>query len=113
MTLKTMDPQEILELLEGEVDVLTPAAEDDAALYANTTCPNCHTKGCQKEIDPVRAVETEDGIELILPFGPDSPIALGHAVCVECGTEFDPHTGVIRRAENVMIHDPHSDPHQS
>jgi hypothetical protein len=112
MTLKTMDPDLIRELLSQEVDVLTPAAEADAALYANAACPNCHARGCRKETEAIKTVETEEGVELIFPFGSDSLISLGHSVCVECNTEFDPRTGLIRHAENVMIHDPHSDPHR-
>ena len=108
MTLKTMDPDTIRDLIKGQPDVLTAAAESDARLYNEAVCPSCGNQGCHKLMDPPRVVPGPDGGPMVVssPFG-NAPLPHGHAKCPSCETEFDPTTGVIRSSPPFMIHEPH------
>ena len=74
----TMDEQTRLKLLEGHVDVLTPAAEEQSKRLASVRCPNCGVRPCQPFIDCAR------------PFvsGEVPPRKLLN--CTNCSVTFDP-----------------------
>jgi hypothetical protein len=108
--LKPMDPALLYQLVNSEPDVLTKAAEEDEAIYKKARCPICSRDGCTKKIEAPLIVEAEGGMTMIrTPFG-DGPLPHGYAHCGNCGTDFDPHTGIVRKTEASIIAGPQSDP---
>jgi hypothetical protein len=96
---KTMDPDVIRQLIEGEPNVLEDAVKEDHEIYKKARCPKCFAKNCQKKTDAPKIIMSEEGPQVVSsPFNSDSVIAEGHAQCLECGTEFYPETGLIRDA---------------
>ena len=92
-----MDPAEIQALIADEPDVLTPLAREEAQRFDNLPCPACGSRGATRVVQEARVVDGPQGTHLVLPFD-DKPLAKCHAVCNACDTEFDPETGLIRRA---------------
>jgi hypothetical protein len=111
MAIKTMDPDKIRELIEGQPNIIAEAVDLETTLYATATCPNCFDKGADKLIDNPKIVAGPDGQPVVVnsPFSSGRPLARGYAKCRACGTEYDPESGVIRRAgyEPVMTDEPH------
>lgn len=79
-----MKAEEVLKLLEGVPDVITPAVEARRKLFAHSKCPACGGN-VQPEItaDDVRRVRADE----VVPYG--------KARCVACGCLFDVDTGLI------------------
>lgn len=89
-----MTPQRIREILDttnekGEklyVDVLTSLAEKEEVFFKSSSCPKCGTFSSVPFLNTRR------------PFTPESPLPNKLLRCVVCGTEFDPHTGLVTLA---------------
>ena len=93
-------------MIEGEEDILTPEIKAEEALYRNTRCPMCGKGECEKRLNPVRSIVDDDGnTALITPFG-SGMLPEGYAHCINCGTDFNPYTGMIFKTEASMIHGP-------
>ena len=110
MNFKPMDQSLVQTLLEGHEDILTKAAAQEEIIFRQASCPNCGLQGIQKRVDPPRLVAGPSGEPEIMstPFG-SGPLVRAYGYCPSCGTEFDPHTGIIRRLA-TMTPEPHSDP---
>jgi hypothetical protein len=110
---KTMDPDQIRELIADEPDIITEAVQREEQVYRNAACPVCHERGCEKELEPTVVIPAEDGSPQIVasPFSSDHPLPRGYAVCRTCGTKFDPYSGVIREAAPFMTHEPQTGHH--
>jgi hypothetical protein len=68
-------------MLEGEVDILTPAMEVEETFLQGVPCVKCGTRPCLATIDARK------------PFaGGLLPRRL--MVCPNCKLEFEPHTGI-------------------
>jgi hypothetical protein len=107
MVFKTMDQAVIRKLLEEQEDILTPAIKSDRAFFNNTRCPMCGEGECQKKSYEPK-IEIGDNGEPIVrqsSFG-SGPLADGYAHCIDCGTDFNPYTGMIFSTEVSMIHGP-------
>lgn len=105
--LKTMDQALARKLIEGEDDILTPEIKAEEKLYENTRCPMCGQGGCEKRVSPPRTVQDENGdLLLVSPFNTSSLLPDGFAHCINCGTNFNPLTGMIYKTEASMIHGP-------
>lgn len=111
MTLKTMNPGTVWELINEVEDVITPAVAQEDAVFKTTSCPICGSQDIQKRIDAPKVVLGPDGdpVVAVSPFG-RGPLPRSYASCTVCGTEFDPRTGIIRHGAPVMIRGPHEDP---
>ena len=82
MSFKTLDPEVVLKLLEGQEDVLTPEVKKLEAFYRQFKCPNC--KGSvRKEYSSGHAFSD-----------PDTLVARALLRCIECDHLFDPHSGM-------------------
>jgi hypothetical protein len=105
--LKPMDPNLTRQLLEQHQDVLSAEIKAEEALYRNTQCPMCGSGECQKKIRAPKIGMDEDGLPTIVvsPFG-SGPLPDGYAHCLNCGTDFNPHTGMVFRTEASMISGP-------
>ena len=104
--LKPMDPDTIRQMLDGEEDILTPAAKAEDAHYRATRCPVCNEGGCIKVISEIRVELNELGETEIIqsPFSSLEPLPQGYARCIHCDTEFNPYTGMIYQTAASMIH---------
>ena len=109
-----MDPDLIRTLIADEPDTLTEAAQKEAELYANVACPMCYQNGAEKRIPPPRFEISEDGLPELASsaFSPNRLLPVGYAHCLHCGTDFDPHSGLIRNTEATITVVPGSDPRQ-
>jgi hypothetical protein len=107
-----MDPDIARALIAEEPDTLTEAARKEAELYANIACPMCYQNGAEKRIPPPRFEISEDGLPQLASssFSPNRPLPVGYAHCLHCGTDFDPHSGLIRQTDVSLIAGPESDP---
>lgn len=103
-----MDPEVIRQMLEGQEDILTPAAKAEDKLYQNTQCPICGERGCQKVIRAPKVKVNQAGEPELIesPFNSSDPLPQGHAQCTHCDTEFNPLTGMIFHSDASMIHAP-------
>jgi hypothetical protein len=79
---KPMDPEEVLKLLEGHENILTPAVEENERFFRTLSCPSCGG-AVVPFVDPSRPLFREG------EFLPNYM-----ARCRECGTEFEPYTGI-------------------
>lgn len=112
MIYDTMDPEVIKEIISGEADAISDALKEEALLYGGVRCPNCGSQGATKKMDPPTVLTGPEGPIIVnSPFKSDSPLVCGYAHCPSCGADFDPYTGVIRRAEQSLISCPPSNPH--
>lgn len=119
-----MDPDKIRELLSQHEDTLSQEIEEDRKLFSECRCPACMDKNSVKRIYAPKVVPGMDGTPQLLesPFAPEDPLPQGYAHCMGCGTDYNPHTGIILRSEESLIeppepmdpafrlHVPHSDP---
>jgi hypothetical protein len=103
--LRSMDPNTIRELLASHTDTLTPEIKAEEAFYRNTQCPMCGSGGCKKLIRAPKVLIGEDGGQEIVqsPFGMSS-LPEGYAHCLNCGTDFNPHTGMVYGTDASIIH---------
>jgi len=109
MHFKTMDPDLVRQLIADQPDIISEAAEREAQLYRNARCPMCLEQGCEKRFDAPKIIVTPDGPTVVSsPFG-KGLLVKGYAICMSCGTQFNPHTGVIRHSPSTLIHDPPQD----
>jgi len=123
---KSMDPSIIRALIEGQPDVLADEVKAEKELYSRISCPMCYEAGgCEKRLRQPKIVIGDDGTPEVLssPFVSGQPLPQGYAHCVHCGTDFDPHSGVIAKTEASGIQPidldpattivyPPSDPHR-
>ncbi len=79
----------ILKLLEGHVDTIGPAAEEQDKFYASQICPYCQGDSTQKHADGR------------LTFSGESALPKFLLKCDSCGCIFDPHTGLIAALGNL------------
>lgn len=82
MLVKTLPHDVLLRLIEGEEDVVTPAAQKESRTRATTPCPRCMGHFRQK-LDPGRA------------FSPDRILPRFFHECAECGYTVDPETNFV------------------
>ena len=80
---RPLSQEQISQLLEGQVDVLTPMAQKDQAFFRHSTCPSCGSYDHSQYINPSH------------PFSQGSPLPNTLLKCSGCGTEFDPHSRII------------------
>jgi len=80
--IKEMNPELAWRLIEQYRDELTPAAEEQEALYRKFHCPRCRIS-LQKQFDS-RTV-----------FDGEAIIAKAQLLCPQCGYLIDPHTGLV------------------
>lgn len=110
MAIVLMDPNRVRELIQGEPDILTRAVAMESEKYAALRCPVCSASGCIKVVEPTRITTLPDGSpQLITPFGSDM-LPRGFARCVQCNTDFDPQTSVIRKSDATVIASSSEDP---
>lgn len=105
MSLKTMDPDIIRDLIKGEKDIITPVAKMEAELLKYSHCPACGHQGADKVVMPPKFVQGADGsLEIVrTPFSPTGTTIQGHARCPACQTEYSPMTGVIIQANAPIL----------
>ena len=77
-----MDPQDVLAILEGQEDLLTPEVEKTREFFEQVTCVQCG--------DDVRAV-----VDSKRPFRPGMKTPNYLAECVACECLFSPYTGLV------------------
>lgn len=123
---QTMDPNLIRELINGQPDIISEEAKQEEELFKKLACPMCYEAGgCEKRLRPPKVVVDENGEPTVAvsPFTTGRALPQGFAHCIHCGTEFDPHSGVIFKTEASGIQpvdldpasriaSPPSDPHQ-
>jgi DNA-directed RNA polymerase subunit RPC12/RpoP len=80
MIFKPMKREEVLKLLEGQEDVLTPAIRAHEEYFKKLLCPYCSGDRCMPFVDPRRPFREGDLLPNYL------------ARCTTCGTEFEPYT---------------------
>jgi len=103
---KTLDPSIVRALIEGQPNVLSDEAKTEAEFYRRISCPMCYaTGGCEKRLRPPKIVPDEDGSPIVVasPFSSSQALPQGYAHCVHCGTDFDPHSGIIMKTEASRI----------
>lgn len=83
-----LDEDEVLRLLEGYTDELTPETTKDNAFYRQFTCPRCRSAALHKNIVPNHCFV-------------NSLIARSVLTCENCGHCFDPHTGMALNIGNT------------
>jgi hypothetical protein len=76
----------VLKMLEGHVDILTPLAKKEEALFRNTTCPVCSGSDHDAVVDRNR------------PFSKGMPLPNKVLRCRGCSSEFDPYSGIVTKA---------------
>lgn len=98
---KAMDPSIVRALIEGQPDVLSAEVQAERELYERISCPVCfESGGCEKRLRPPKVVVDEDGPTVVRsPFSSNRALPQGYAHCVHCGTDFDPHSGLITKTE--------------
>jgi len=102
--LKTMDPNVIRAMLKDHTDVISQETKKEEEFYKNLSCPMCYGAGCEKRINAIAVRMGEGGPEVASsPFVAGRNLPQGYAHCIHCGTDFDPQTGVIRKAEASLI----------
>lgn len=85
MALRTLDPDVARRLIEGEQDILTPAARRRWDLFERLRCPACG--GGVGEERQARDMERSPVVDGVTPHG--------RARCVACRCLFDPFTKLI------------------
>lgn len=76
-----LDPKLILELLEGQKDILTPKINAEEKSFSSAKCPSCGAGEPSIEIDAKN------------PFSRGKLLPNKILKCTSCSTEFDPVTG--------------------
>ena len=80
---KQLSQDEILKLLEGHEDLLTPLVKKEQVFFRNSACPTCGAYSHSQTVNAHR------------PFTPGSPLPNILLRCLMCQTEFDPNTNLI------------------
>ena len=88
MAIKTLDPYIAMKLIEGELDLVTPAQEARDKFYAAQSCPRCGGS-CKKHGNFQTMFSGDDFIPKFL------------LECCACGEVFDPDTGIIVKLGNI------------
>ena len=88
-TLKFLDPQVTLKLLEGHTDTITPLAQERERFYKSQTCPQCHGNSFIKRAD------------MRIMFVDGDPLPRYLLECLSCGGIFDPHSRLIVKTGNL------------
>lgn len=94
MDLKPMDPKLLMQLLDGAVDVLTPAQEAADKWYNSKRCPLCGSSPMRKTVVNFESTfyrETNDGLPAF------------QLECRDCETILDPHSGIILKVGHGQI----------
>jgi hypothetical protein len=84
-----MDPEEVMRLLEGHKDIITPMAEERDRFYRNQQCQRCGSTSL------VRSTNAN------IVFRGDDPIARYILTCEDCGCVFDPHSTLVLKLGNL------------
>ena len=109
--LKTLDPDTIRSLIEGQPDILTEEAKKEAEFYRNVNCPMCCERGAEKRLFPPKILVGPDGPVIVSsPFSNGNLLPQGYAHCTHCNTDFNPYSGIIIKTEASMIAFPPSIP---
>lgn len=104
MAFKPMDPDEIRKMIEGVEDVITPAVKAEAEMFELIRCPTCGHTGADPIQMPPKVALTPDGPEIVQsPFSSKSPIARSYAKCQGCEVVYDPHSGLIVKADHPIL----------
>ena len=82
MSFKPLDPEITRKLLQKEVDILTPAAQERNNLYQDLTCPCCGSMSLGAELNKASLNEL---------------VPRYFFQCTECACKFDPHTSLIHQ----------------
>lgn len=102
MRFKEMDQAEVLALLEGEQDILTPLVEADEKVYKGAICPRCGGD-CATDLNVSTLFDVDPATGDIIP-GPrmtERPIPRKLCRCMRCRCLFDPFSGVILELGNL------------
>jgi transcription elongation factor Elf1 len=83
MSRERLSQERIWELLQGQVDVLTPMAKKEEEFFKRLQCVNCNSSSTQVEPNVHH------------PFSKGSPLPNKVIHCLNCGASFDPYTRVI------------------
>lgn len=89
MSLRLLDPQVTLKLLEGHKDVITPLATRREEFYQSQTCPQCLGNSFKKTGDAR------------FMFRSGEALPRYWLECSGCGCLFDPHSGLVIRMGNL------------
>ena len=81
MIFKEMKEVEVLKLLEGQIDVLTPEIKKHEEYFSKLQCPYCGG-GCHPFVSPEKLFESHSILPKYL------------AECNECECQFEPYTGI-------------------
>lgn len=87
---REMDSELIQKLLEGQENVITPAVAKEQTFLKSVACPSCG------------GFETEARVNSKRPFVQGLLLANKNLVCLNCGTEFEPHTRVIHKGPTSL-----------
>ena len=83
MSKTSLTEEQIWELLEGHVDVLTPLAKKEEEVLKRSPCVHCGSYASQVEVNTKR------------PFSPNNLLVNKVIRCTECGVTFDPYSHII------------------
>lgn len=105
---KRLTQDEILALLEGQEDILTPAARQRKEWLDLQRCPVCNGRciGVPHPAPPKKSVEVSPGVAATAPspFVEGQLFPLAASKCTQCSAIFDPHTRVIfQKGEATLI----------
>lgn len=88
--MKFMKEEDVLALVEGQEDILTPAWRKKVEFFKKIRCPACHS-----------SVRSEVSVKDLENARPDEPVPYGHARCSACGCLFDPDTELVIERGNI------------
>ena len=80
---KPLTQEEIWKLLEGQENLLKPLAEKEEIVLQHASCPSCQACSHERFVNP-RTI-----------FSPGKPLQNTLLRCLRCGSEWDPHSGII------------------
>lgn len=80
---KEMDPEVVQKLLEGHENVIEPEISKEKAFLDSVPCPMCHEFHCEPRVNSKR------------PFVKGQSLSNKLLLCLNCSTEFDPHSRII------------------
>ncbi len=84
MIFKEMNPKEVLQLLEGQTNVLAPEVEKHEAYFQKLQCVYCGGS-CHPFVSPEKLFENGSILPKYL------------AECSDCGSQFEPYTKIELR----------------
>jgi len=91
--MKQLSSEEILQMLDGVEDILTPKIKQRDDFYQTVRCPVCGST-CTPSPHPNK------------PFVDGDPLPNTVARCTECAAAFDPHTGLLFEAGSATLIEP-------